>query len=293
MEQRVFRVFVMRFASIIAFVTVLAGGISAQDLAEAQKLYGLTNYEASLKLLQSVPQKNAPVWDLIGKNYFMMGDYKKSTDAFEKAVAQTATSAYYDWLGKAYGRRAETSSPFTAPGNASKARQAFEKAVQLDPKNQEALSDLFEYYLEAPGILGGGLDKAVGIANRIAGLDPIEGHWAQARLAERRKEFGAAEQQLRRAVEMAPTQASRVIDLAKFLSNQGRYQEAEQAFQRAERIDPNSPKLLFERADTYIRSGQNLGTARQLLKRYLQANLTPDDPPRSAAEKMLREASGS
>jgi Flp pilus assembly protein TadD len=165
--------------------------------------------------------------------------------------------------------------------------------VQLDPSNQEALSDLFEYYLEAPGILGGGLDKAVGIANRIANLDPIEGHWAQARLAERRKEFGAAELQLRRAVEMAPTQMGRVIDLAKFLSNQGRYQEAELAFQRAEKIDPNSPKLLYERADTYVRSGQKLDTARQLLKRYLEAKLTPDDPSRASAEKLLRQASGS
>ena len=59
MEQRAFGAISMRFASIIAFVTVLAGGISAQDLSDAQKLYGLTNYEASLKLLQSVPQKNA------------------------------------------------------------------------------------------------------------------------------------------------------------------------------------------------------------------------------------------
>ena len=32
---------------------------------------------------------------------------------------------------------------------------------------------------------------------------------------------------------------------------------------------------------------------RKLLKKYLSANLTPDDPPRYEAEKLLRQASGS
>jgi hypothetical protein len=29
-----------------------------------------------------------------------------------------------------------------------------------------------------------------------------------------------------------------------------------------------------------------------LLQRYLEAQLTPDDPPRAAAEKLLKKASG-
>ena len=31
---------------------------------------------------------------------------------------------------------------------------------QLDPNNREAVANLFEYYLEAPGFLGGGVEKA-------------------------------------------------------------------------------------------------------------------------------------
>ena len=44
---------------------------------------------------------------------------------------------------------------------------------------------------------------------------------------------------------------------------------------------------MFARADTYIRANRNLDTARELLKKYLTAHLTPDDPPRSQAEKLL------
>src|SRR5437867_9975209 len=124
---------------------------ASPSLEQAARLYRQTNYEASLKILSALPDKDGPVFDLIGKNQFMLGEFKKASEAYEKAVAaDSSNSEYAHWLGKAFGKRAETSSPFTAPGLASKARQNFEKAVALDPKNQEAVSDLFEYYLEAP-----------------------------------------------------------------------------------------------------------------------------------------------
>ena len=238
-----------------------------------------------------MPEKDAATFDLIGRNYYMQGDFKKASEAYEKAVALEPTNSSYEhWLGRAYGKRAETSSPLTAPGYASKTRHHFEKAVALDPRNQEAASDLFEYYLQAPGFLGGGLDKADAIAKQIAGQDPVEGHWAKARIAEKRKEFGQAEEQLRRAAELAPQQVGRVVDLAKFFAKRGRYQESEQKFSEAERLAPGNPKLLFERASTYIRTGRNIEQARELLKRYLGAPLSPDDPPRLEAEKLLKEA---
>ena len=123
-------------------------------------------------------------------------------------------------IAEPFGKRAETASPLSAPALAAKARQHFEKAVALDPQNKEAVNDLFEYYLEAPGFLGGGLDKATQMAERMAALEPAEGLWAQARIAERRKDFSTAEVQLRRAMEAAPMQVGRVVDLARFLSKQ-------------------------------------------------------------------------
>jgi tetratricopeptide (TPR) repeat protein len=271
-------------------VAVSSWGQTA-PLAIASKLYNQTDYEGSLRLLNALPEKDARVHDLIGRNQFMLGEFKKASDSYERAVgADPSNSEYEHWLGKAYGKRAETSSPFTAPGLAGKARQHFEKAVALNPKNKEAVNDLFEYYLEAPGFLGGGLDKATAIAATIAALDPVEGLWAQARIAERRKDFGKAEEQLRRAMQAAPLQVGRIVDLAKFLSKEGRIEESEQTFRAAERIAPDDPRLLYSRAETYIKAGRNIATARELLKRYLAANLSPDDPPRQDAEKLLRQA---
>jgi len=279
-----------RIISVSLFAAILWA--APGDLERANNLYERTQYESALKLLLPLPP-SAPVEEAVGKNYFMMGEYKKAQDAFEKAIsADPKNSVYYHWLGRTYGRRAETSSFVTAPGYASKARQNFEKAVALDPKNKEAMNDLFEYYLEAPGFLGGGMDKAAALTKTIGALDPAEYHYAEAELAEHRKEYGTAEQHLRRAVEIAPRQVGRIIDLAKFLSKQGKEQESESLFERAEKIAPNEPKVMFARADTYIKSRRNLDTAKVLLQRYLKAPLTPDDPSREEAMKLLKSVSG-
>ncbi len=273
--------------------TLLAGSPQTETFRKAEVLYQGTNYEESLKVLKTLPSPGGPDYCLEGQDYFMLGEYSKATDAFQKAVAlEPNNSEYNHWLGRAWGRRAETGSPFTAPVSASRARQYFEKAVQLDPKNQEAINDLFDYYLQAPGFLGGGIDKARTLAERIAAIDPAEGHFAAAQIADKEKEFDAAEQQLRRAMELAPRQVGRVLDLARYLAKRGRVQESEAAFERAEKMAPGSPKVLYTRAKVYVEQKRNLPVAKSLLERYLRSNLTPEDPPRDEALRLLKQAQG-
>jgi cytochrome c-type biogenesis protein CcmH/NrfG len=279
-------------ASFILSAVLLWGG--TPTLEQARKHYNHTEFEQSLKVLQAIHEKTAPVYELIGRNLYMQGEYKKATEALDKALNLDPDNAEIAlWLGRAYGRRAETSSPFTAPGHASKARQYFERSVKLNPSDLEALSDLFEYYLEAPGFLGGGIEKAEKTAEQIAEVDVGEGHWAQARIAEKRKELSSAEEQLRRAIEASPQRIGRFIDMARFLAKQGRFQESDQNLAHAEKLAPNSPKLVFAKADIYIKHNRNLSVAKSLLKKYMSMSLSPDDPPRADAAKLLKQVQGS
>lgn len=279
----------------LLFSLLLASTFASAEpalLTQARELYQRTEYEAALRLLSPLKQKDAGVYQLVGQAYYMQGDLKRASENFEKAVAlEPEVSTHHHWLGRAYGRRAETSSILTAPVYANKARQSFERAVQLDPKNLEAINDLFEYYMDAPGFLGGGLDKAEALSKQIGQLDPVEYLYAQARLAEKRKEFQTAENQLRRAAELAPRQVGRIIDVAKFLAKQGRYQESDEAFRKAHEVAPNAPAVLYAQAHEYIRAGRNIETAKELLRKYLASPLTPDDPPRRDAEALLRQVS--
>lgn len=264
--------------------------LAGTPLDEAHSLYQRTDYAGALKILLPLADKDGAAWSLIGQSYYGQADFKRATESFEKAIAiEPHNSEYVHWLGKAWGRRAETSSPLMAPTYAGKARTQFERAVELDPSNKPALDDLFDYYLEAPGFLGGGLNRAEALISRIEKLDPSQGHYLRAQVFEKKKEFDAAEQQLRRAFELAPRKVGLVIDLAQYLSKRGRVQESEAAFAQAESMAPNNPRLLYERANTYIRDNRNLPQARELLKKYLNSSLTPDDPPREKAEALLRK----
>jgi tetratricopeptide (TPR) repeat protein len=289
----------MRAGLLMLLVTpwLLLGDSALLD--QAHKLYRHTDYQEAIQLLRSEKSADdgrSPSFnELLGQCYFMAGDYKKATDYLEKAAAaEPANSMYQTWLGRAYGRRAETSFALNAMGWASKSRASLEKAVQLDQSNWEAVDDLFEFYLEAPGFLGGGLDRAEKIADIVARRDPAEADYDRSRIAEARKQYGPAEQYLKHAAELSPHQVGRLLDLAKFLAKQGRYEESDRTFAQAESVAPDAPKVYFAKASTYIKTNRNVDTAKELLKKYLTAsNLTPDDPPRREAECLLRKVSGS
>lgn len=279
---------------ILPVLAILFGlTVTGQDRNSAQNLYDRTDYAGALAVLRGIPHSDAATLGLMGRSEFMLGEFGKATGYFEKAAALApASSEYMLWLGRAWGRRAESASPLFAPIHASKARHYFEQAVALDPGNRDALSDLFDYYLEAPGFLGGGYDKAEAVARSIGSSDPAEYHYELAQIATRRKEFRQAEEHLRRAIELAPHQVGHLVDLAKFLARQGRIDECDAALQQAERIAPGSPRLLYERASIYVEHHRHLDQARELLRKYLHSNLTPDDPPREAAERLLKQAGG-
>lgn len=256
----------------------------------ARDLYERTEYRAALAALKPEASSDPAVWHLAGRAYFQFGEQTKAIAWFEKAAAaEPKNSEHIHWLGKAWGRRAETSSFLTAPKYAVESRRAFEKAIEVDPKNTEAWADLLEYYLSAPGFLGGGMDKAVRAAGRIGALDPVEKFFAQAKLAEARKDWAAAEQHWRRAAELAPKQAGRWIDLAQFYARQKRQADTEAALDRAGQAEPGAPKVWFARAQIYAEAKRNLGEARALLTRYVAAPLAPDDPPRAEAQALLRK----
>jgi tetratricopeptide (TPR) repeat protein len=280
----------MRFAIVLILFNSVILTAGSPEWDRANELYQHTEYQQSLTALLRLNPKDVGTLQLIGQDYFMLGDYKKASDAFEKAVSLAPKDAVCaHWLGRTYGRRAEAGNPFTAPGYATKTRQMFEKAVELDPRNGEAVNDLFDFYLQAPGFLGGGIQKAEALARHIAELDEAEGHYAQAQLDEKRKQFDSAEQHLRRAAQIAPHQVGRILDVAKYLAKRGRIKESDAWFDRATAMAPSSARVLFERADTYIREQRNRPEARELLERYVHASLTPDDPPREQAVELLKK----
>jgi tetratricopeptide (TPR) repeat protein len=275
---------------LFTFLTAVSLSAASPEWTRANSLYQRTEYQQSLALLEAATMKDAAMLQLAGQDFFMLGEYKKASEAFEKAAALDPNNAkLIHWLGRAYGRRAETANPFMAPGLASKTRQMFEKAVELDPSDKDALGDLLDYYLDAPGFLGGGMHKAEMLAQLILREDPAEGHYAQGLVADKKKEYATAEAQFRRAAELAPRQVGHILVLARYLANHDHVKESDALFEQAARMAPDNPRVMFDRAAAYIRENRETDTARKLLEQYMQSPLTPEDPPRERAEAMLKK----
>jgi len=100
--------------------------------------------------------KDAESYNLLCRAYFMLNDWDKGIAACEKAVSLDSGNAQYHlWLGRIYGEKADRANFFSAAGLAKKVRNEFETAVRLNPNSADARTDLAEFYLEAPGIVGG------------------------------------------------------------------------------------------------------------------------------------------
>src|SRR5579863_1138426 len=147
---------------IALLVTVFLGQTCA--LAQPDQLLAAGRVDEAIQALQQKIEHSATdalSYNLLCRAYFMEEEWDHGISACERARnLDPQNSLYQLWLGRAYGEKADRAGFFSAAGLAKKVRIAFERAVELDPQNWEARTDLAEFYLEAPGIVGGGKDKA-------------------------------------------------------------------------------------------------------------------------------------
>jgi tetratricopeptide (TPR) repeat protein len=228
-----------------------------------------------------------------GQRFYAKEDYKRALELFEQAVQLAPNvSQHHVWLGRAYGRRAEHTSKwkfFSALSLAAKARESFERAVELDNTNKDALLSLFDFYLEAPGMVGGGVEKAEQLAARIEKLFSADGARCWAAIYEKRGEYDRVEEKLRLARKLEPGEVGHLLSLASFLSRRGRYQDSDEFYQEALRLAPESPEVWFSRGKALVRAGRHPAEARELLSRYTKADLPADAAPRSEARELLKQ----
>jgi tetratricopeptide (TPR) repeat protein len=235
---------------------------------------------------------NDPVaHNLLCRAYFSLGEWDRGIAACEKAVAlDPDNSQYHLWLGRIYGEKADKSGFMTAAGLARKVRDEFEKAVHLNPNSVEARSDLAEFYLEAPGIVGGGRDKAQAQADSLLSLDPARGHWVNARLAEKKKDLPAAEQEYHAAIEASHGSASGWLNLGLFYRHRERWDDMEQALMHVRGAHLDRSDALVDAAEILIHSQRNLPEAVLLLQAYLKSSAKVEQAPAFKAHYLLGTA---
>lgn len=260
-------------------------GRSAQDLLTSGKLD-----EAVMELQKRIAgsANDAEAYHLLSRAFYALENWDQAIKMGERSVQLAPNkSAYHLWLGRAYGQKADKASIFSAPGLAKQARKHFERAVELNGKDVSARSDLAEFYLEAPGIIGGGKDKAKAQADLLAQQDPALGHWMNARLAEKDKDFGTAEREFKAAIDASNNDPVRWLNLASFYRRQGHYGEMEAAISSAVGKPRKQPNVLVDAASLLLRAGRSLPQAAQLVTRYISGKEKSEEAPTFHAHYLL------
>lgn len=267
-----------------ALLSVAAAANSPQDLLAAGRVDEAIN---ALQGQISVSPDSAESHNLLCRSYFSLGDWDHAVSACQKAVnLEPNNSKYHLWLGRAYGEKADHSSFLSAAGLAKKLRGEFERAVALDPGSVDARTDLAEFYLEAPGIVGGGEEKARAQAQVLLKLNASKAHWVYARIAEKKKDPVIAEKEYRAVLETSHNSADGWLDLASFYRRARRFDNMEEAVCHVATAPRNRQDVLVDAAETLIRAGRNFPLASELLRQYL-ATGTVEEAPAFKAHYLL------
>src|SRR5258707_920 len=184
-----------------AVPTTVQGSSVKQDegLEAARQAYETSDYGKAAQLLLDAAAKNpqnGEIQLLLAKTYYETQQHDAAIASAEKAVAlEPQNSVFHEWLGRTYGEKAEHAGMFSGMSLAKKTRKEFETAVRLDEHNFSARQALIEFDCSAPGMGGGGEDKARPNIAKLAEMDVAEGHYAAGNCRRQKKDFaeGSAE----------------------------------------------------------------------------------------------------
>ena len=182
------------------------------------------------------------------------------------------------WLGRAYGLKARRAGPIAGFTLARKVQASFARAVELNPSNLAALSDLGEYDVAAPFIVGGGNDKAQALAARMMPRYPAAAHRLLARLADSDGDPATAETEFKRAVAVQGSPDA-WIDLAQFYQTHERPDDALAAVKSGLAADRTHGPVLVDAASILGAAHRAPELAERCLRDYLASHEKSDAAP--------------
>jgi tetratricopeptide (TPR) repeat protein len=263
----------MRWVVILGLIAgVGAAGASAQQVKESPSDLSRRSVRAEAEAKAAFER---------GRAAHNAGKTDEAVSAFERAVALEPTSSLYHlWLGHAYSRQLRTAGFLRQPFIARRSGEAYNMAVKLDPTSIDAAEGRLEFFLGAPGIVGGGVGKAQAEAARLATLDAYRGAMATARIAEHEQKWPEAERIYRSLIAEHPDRTAAVEALVTILQNGKRFDEAFKIVDdRLARL-PDETSSLYNLGRLSAVSGQHLARGEAAMRRFL--TLTTADPVRQS-----------
>ncbi len=262
-------------------LAALPGQTADEALHPAIQNYRKGEYRQAIAELSKLARMSgstlAHFW--LGKSYLKISRWDEAVHELETATrAEPTNGQNHLWLARALGRKAEHSFFLSAMRQARRVQKEFETAVSLMPGDPDARFDLFEYYLDAPPIVGGGKEKALAQIRELEKINRRLGFTARARVFQKEQKWDLALKELVRETEEFPADPNAYADLADYLFQRQNYERAAQAATSSLKLAPSSRAEFFLSASD-VKLGKNLDEAVKMLKALARGPLTDEDPP--------------
>lgn len=314
------------------FVTlVLALPLYAADPSTAT-LIDHSHYKRAQPLLADRLKANpndAQSWYEMSKVSAAFQRWDDAIPQAEKAVALNPKNAeFHAALADAIASELATSQAgmFTKMSLARRFRTEVDLALQLDPNNLDANSDLLEFYLQAPGMVGGSVKKAVEISDHMLRITPARGCLFKLEIATYEKkpageleslvqqainadpklyyartqaanfyitqgsaDLAHAEEQAREAIRLDPARIAAYTALATVYAQQGRWKDLDATLADAQREVPDDLAPHYQAAKAILLNthDQDLARAEKYLRTYLDQPAEGNEPSLAAAHWRL------
>lgn len=272
----------MRFLLIIFLF--FPGALFCQVVQKAKTLYENGKPDEAAKILEGVDDDSkeyAEAQFYLGRIAFDKKNLDDAVDYFEEATeANNKVAAYFEYLGNTYGMIARDANVVRQGFLAPKMKAAWEKAIELDPKIIGARISLIQYYLQAPGFMGGSVDKAFETARQIVKLDPALGHRQLGIIYEHEKKIPEAEKEY---LAMVAADAKYQIVLINFYTLQSKPDKAFALLDQLLQKNPDDMISAYQYGKVAAISGKQLDRGEQYLKKYLAYTPKQNEPSHAGA----------
>ena len=211
----------------------------------------------------------------------LLGDHRWNAAAleFEALVSANGGNAvYHYWAGRAHADQAQHAYLLRRPGLARKARSDFERAVALSPDYIDAREALVQYYLTAPGIVGGSPDRARAQAGEMRRRDPYRGGLAMARVATRAGAIAAAIAAYDSLIAEFPDSGGPLLSLAALYGGLKQWDAVWRVVDHLARDRPDWPPTRYAVGQAAAESGAQLDRGEKALRQYLAHVPRPGEP---------------
>lgn len=270
----------------LSCLMLLAVAACAQEtpLEKAKSAFEKGEYTQAIEILKTGAAgetANGDLYVLLARAYLELNQYDAAVNSAEKAVAiNPKNSEYHRWLGEAYGAKADHASMLSAYSLARKTQKEFAAAVDLDAHNFDAQQDLIEYDCTAPGMVGGGEEKAQPLIEKLMTIDAAEGHYATGICRAQKKNYEAADAEFAKALESKPKTAKRVYDIGDYFLQRKNAAKLLVVANAGEELAPRDPRGKFYRGVGLTLQNEKLPEAEKLLREYLERAPVNSEYPR-------------